>query len=267
MVTDLPIIIISFNRGKYLERVVAGYLEQNIPVRIIIHDNGSDDPETLDILRELERHGHTVVRKYKIKDADDLNSVDETVLATLNGKHLPYAVTDCDIDLSVARNDALQIYIELLAKRRDVDCAGPMLRIADIPQSYPLFGRVMQRHIEQFWHRQPEWISTSVGKVALLTDQIDTTFAVHRAGTPFRRLKPGLRVYQPFEALHLDWYVQDHAHGAYRASSSPSISHWDSAHALLEFKGHPIPQEPYFIVAGEMGSLKVAKRHAMAHPP
>jgi glycosyltransferase involved in cell wall biosynthesis len=263
----MPVVVISFNRGEYLRRVISGYLRQELPLQIVIHDNGSDDPETQDTLLDLEKRGFFVYRKPKINNADDLNLVNDTVEAVLDGRTLPYVVTDCDIDLSIARRDAIQLYLELLSLRPDVECVGPMLRIADIPKRYPLFGRVMESHIDQFWHRQPEWISTSVGEVAVLTHAIDTSFAVHRGGTPFRRLRPGLRAYQPFEALHLDWYIDEgQAHSPYALTSSPLISHWDNAEALAEFQGRTIPEQPFFIVEGDIGKLQVMKRYAVGNP-
>jgi hypothetical protein len=263
----MPVVVISYNRGGYLRRVIAGYLRQERPLQIVIHDNGSDDPETQSTLFELEREGFSVFRHPKINSADDLCLANKTLEVVLNGRVSPYVVTDCDVDLSIARTDAIDIYLELLDLRPDVECVGPMLRIADIPKRYALFGRVMERHIEQFWHRQPEWISTSVGEVAVLTHAIDTTFAVHRAGTPFRRLKSGLRAYQPFEALHLDWYIEPgRAHNAYAATSSPLISHWDNTEAFAEFHGRPTPEQPYFIVEGDIGRLRVLTRYAADNP-
>jgi len=43
----IPVIVISFNRGDLLRRVVASYRRQSVPVEIVVHDNGSDDPATL----------------------------------------------------------------------------------------------------------------------------------------------------------------------------------------------------------------------------
>lgn len=146
-------------------------------------------------------------------------------------------VTDCDVDLSVTRPDALRIYLELLDVFEDLECVGPMLTIADIPRSYPLFNRVMEKHIAQFWGRQPEWAKVRAGEIAYLRHRIDTTFAVHRAGSTFRRLKEGIRIYHPFEAKHLDWYVGKQDQSGYRATSSPAISHWDKSERILQISG------------------------------
>jgi hypothetical protein len=74
----------------------------------------------------------------------------------------------------------------------------------------------------------PNFADTSFGPVAILKAAIDTTFALHRAGEPFRRLKASLRVYEPYEARHLDWYISDAGEDHYARTSSPAIAHWNN---------------------------------------
>ncbi len=137
-------------------------------------------------------------------------------------------MTDCDIDLGVARANALLLYDEMLDRFRSAACVGPMLRISDISQKYFLFNHMMNRHIDQFWHQDPLFTSTSLGRVAYIEAPIDTTFALHRAGEPFCRLKQGLRTYFPYEARHLDWYLERDALDPYHERSSANISHWNN---------------------------------------
>ncbi len=122
-----------------------------MPVDIVVHDNGSTDPFTLDVLADLQAQGVTVHRRPAIKSARHLSRVNSTVRNYFGwfGRRSRYVVTDCDIDLSAARPEALEVYNELLDQFPDVACVGPMLRIEDIPPSYPLFNHVMNRHIEQ----------------------------------------------------------------------------------------------------------------------
>ncbi|HEV2674528.1 MAG TPA: glycosyltransferase [Aliidongia sp.] len=226
----MPVFLISFNRGAMLQRAIAAIGRQARRTEIVIHDNGSTDPSTLAILDDLERGGIRVFRFPSIASADALNEVDRTVQAYFaeRGRLSAYAVSDCDIDLSVADPRALDLYEELLDRFRHVECVGPMLRIRDIPRSYPLFNSVMEAHIEQFWRRRPAFVQTSAGEVAVLSGGVDTTFAVHRAGASFRRHKPGLRVYEPFEALHLDWYTREEEDDVYFDTSHPQVSHWNN---------------------------------------
>ena len=71
-------------------------------------------------------------------------------------------------------------------------------------------------------------IETPMGQMAVQECLIDTTFALHRAGEPFRRLKRSLRVYEPYEALHLDWYHTKSDDDVYTTSSNAGISHWNN---------------------------------------
>jgi len=77
--------------------------------------------------------------------------------------------------------------------------------------------------------------ATSRGRLAILQAPIDTTFAIHRGGQPFRRLKKGVRVYHPYEARHLDWYIAPEVSNAYRLASSSNISHWDNEFFIRTF--------------------------------
>jgi hypothetical protein len=75
--------------------------------------------------------------------------------------------------------------------------------------------------------------------IAYQVAPIDTTFALHRAGEHFRRLKTGLRVYEPYEALHLDWYVCTAPNSdaeVYAKTSHPQISHWNNFDETRKFQ-------------------------------
>jgi hypothetical protein len=225
----IPTFLISFNRGEMLMRCIEGVRRQRRATEIVVHDNGSNDGATLEVLQRLEQEGVRVVRRPAICAPDELNNVDETVQAYFSDFAEPcrYVVSDCDVDLSVADPRALDVYDELLNKVRNVECVGPMLRIRDVPRTYPLFKRAMNRHIEQFWRLTPIIRQTSWGEAAILESAIDTTFALHRAAEPFRRHKWALRVYEPFEARHLDWYPSGES-TVYRDTSSAQISHWNN---------------------------------------
>jgi hypothetical protein len=96
----------------------------------------------------------------------------------------------------------------------------------------------MNRHIEQFWRHLPTFTETSFGRTAVLAAPVDTTFALHRAGEPFRRLKSGLRVYEPFEALHLDWYYDpsDELTRMYAETANRSVSHWNNPEKFHQYR-------------------------------
>jgi len=225
----MPVVLISYNRGSMLRRVVDAYRRQSVPVEIFVHDNGSDDPLTLDMLLQLEREGVTVYRRPPISSPDDLNLVDETVQQIFRDRPAsPYAVSDCDVSLAESSIDTLAAYLDVLAAMPDLECVGPMLRIDDVPTSYPLYVAMMNRHIGAFWSKEPHWTSAQGRLVAFQRAPIDTTLAVHRAGAPFRRLRKGARLYHPYAAHHLDWYPDAHE-SAYRSSTDGStISNWSN---------------------------------------
>lgn len=228
----LPVFVISYNRGRLLQRCLQGLRHLARDTQPIIHDNGSTDPATLKVLSDLEREGVRIYRRPAIHAADELNLVNDTVAEFFSDWQEPsrYIVTDCDVDMSAADPRALQLYDELLDTFRVAECVGPMLRIRDISLSHPIYSHVMNRHIEQFWHSPPQWIDVhNFGRVAIRECVIDTTFALHRAGDPFRRLKPAVRVYEPYEAAHLDWYEDYRVlDDTYPDTSHPAVSHWNN---------------------------------------
>jgi glycosyltransferase involved in cell wall biosynthesis len=254
--SPVPIFIISYNRAAYLRRILEGYRRLAVPIDIIIHDNGSDDPETLEELKRLEDAGIAVVRRPKISHPDQLDEVNLSVRAYFErvGHESRYVVTDCDIDLSIADRGAIEVYSALLDLFPRAECVGPMLRIRDIPTDYALYNHVMNRHIEQFWRLKPRWAAVPQGTVAFIKAQIDTTFALHRAGQPFRRLKQGLRVYEPYEALHLDWYPTDEDRN-YSRSSSSEISHWNNDQQQREYSSVNLRYNKFNYVESADGKL------------
>jgi hypothetical protein len=236
-------------------------------VVIIVHDNGSDDPATLAALDRLESTGVAVVRGPAISSADDLNLVDRTVQAYF-ASHSPdrYIVSDCDIDIGVADPRALAIYSELLDRFPEVECVGPMLRIRDVPSSYPLFNRLMNRHIAQFWRHRPSWVETAMGRIAYQAAPIDTTLALHRADAPFARLRKGVRVYEPFEALHLDWYLRPGEMLEYWCSSNAAISHWNNAAEQSRYASEALEYSSYYWVGRGDNGLEERQQEISAEP-
>ncbi|GAB6936575.1 glycosyltransferase family 2 protein [Isoptericola variabilis] len=226
----LPLVLISYNRGEMLRGVVDEYRRQSVPVDIVVHDNGSDDPRTLDVLLQLEREGVTVVRRPAISSTDELALVDETVQEIFRGRApAPYAVSDCDVSLGQSASETLAACLDLLAETPDLECVGPMLRVDDVPRSYPLYVPLMNRHVGAFWSREPHWSAPRGRLVAFQRASIATTLAVYRAGTTFRHVSPGARLYHPYSARHLEWYPDEHDVSTYRSSIDGSaISNWSN---------------------------------------
>lgn len=199
--TPLPVFVISFNRGQTLRRCLAGLRHLSRPTIPVIHDDGSTDPATLEVLAALEAEGVTVHRGPRLSGPADPAGVNRSVAAFFADWSEPcrYAVTDCDVDLSAADPTAIDVYDELLDMFRGVGCVGPLLRSRDVSRSTPFCDGIMDDEVD----RRPTWVDTSHGLLAVQACPIDTTFAVHRAGEPFLRPTPGLGVHEPYAALHL----------------------------------------------------------------
>jgi hypothetical protein len=232
-IPPIPIFVISFNRLAVLKSTIDSY-RQIEGTSIIIHDTGSTYAPLLTYLAELEREHVSVHYKQRpIIQDDDLNSVAITVLDWLSKHDSPYyVVTDPDVALEDGCEDILEFFQHLLDVFPDIDVVGPMLRIDDIPNSYPLKSLVIQRHTDQFWHKTPEWISWRGQKIAYQRATIDTTFGMYRRGTTFRRLCKGVRTYAPYWAKHLDWYIDPQnmtEDQIFYLQTASDVSHWSGA--------------------------------------
>jgi hypothetical protein len=259
-----PVILISFDRGAMLERTIGALERQTVPVEVVVHDNGSTDPATLEVLDRLERRGTRVFRYPPITSPEELDLVDQTV-KKVSGRR-SYAVSDCDVSLEDSDPRAIEFYLHFLDREPAAACVGPMLRIEDIPSDYPLFGKVINRHVEQFWHKEPLWTEALGRTVAYQWAPIDTTLAVHRSGSRFHRLKQGIRLYRPFDALHLDWYPHDSS-PSYWQQSAPGISHWSNAAYRDQFAAEPPTFDEYVIVVESPdGTVCTSTRRVADHP-
>lgn len=240
-----------------LIRCLKGMAHFDCNLEFIIHDFGSTDAATRNLLDQLESQGIRVYRCAAIHSPDQLDRASQTVehfFAHCRSMPSHYIVTDCDIDMSIARADVIGIYTGLLDQCEEVQCVGPMLRIFDIPPSYPLYNRVMNRHIRQFWSHSPTWMAVDKEKVAVQRCLIDTTFALHRAGEKFTRLKTALRVYEPYEARHLDWYLTSiSTENQYSSTSSSAISHWSNYAHFLDHRHDALAYTEYIRVVDSGG--------------
>jgi len=238
---DFPIFIISFNRKEHLKSIINSYGKLNRKVEIIIHDNGSDDVEVLKYLKKLESEGVMVFYESKINSPEEINNISRTADAYFKTKKASnYIVTDPDIELINVNKDLLDLYEHLLTNYPETTCVGPMLTIRDIPDDYILKNHVFDLHIKQFWGNKPEEITWKGKSVAIQFCPIDTTFAMYRKNFIFKRLNEGIRVYCPYEAHHLDWYIcnkdkNKKEYSEYSRKASSNVAHWNSKDYIDKF--------------------------------
>jgi len=233
--SKIPIFIISCNRVTVLQECINSFRKFiAAPFQIVIHDNCSSYVPLLNYLEQLEGEGVLVYRSSaKVNFDYELNNVSATIENWFNEHDAPYyIVTDPDIALVQQCDDIIDFYAHILDTNPSIEVVGPMLRIDDIPDYYPLKNEVIQRHNEQFWHKKPSFLKWKNCDVGFQEALIDTTFGMYRKSYKFHRLSKGYRTYQPYWARHLDWYLDPNKmtdDQKYYLKNASNVSHWGGA--------------------------------------
>ena len=235
----IPIFVISFNRYESLVKSLTSYIDCfGDGVEIIICDNGSDYSPLVNFLNNPPGYISKVYFNRKIKGVGDMVRLVQSNIEDyfLSRAACNYIVTDPDIVLDNVDPGMLDFY-QFVLKVTDAEVVGPMLRIDDIPNHYPKKKFVIRKHYDFFWSRIPGVISYKGVNYHLLRTSIDTTFAMHRAGERFDRLKKGFRTYAPFMARHIDWYLNWQEAGEefqqYGDTAAPNVSHFSVYQGFL----------------------------------
>lgn len=257
----VPVFLACRNGGAALCRAVASIRGLATPTRIVVADLGSDDPATLDALAALEAEGIAVERRAA---GDDGEAVIRATVARFFADWAEpqrYAVGDGSVDLSVADPLALEAYAELLNLFRTAEAAGPMLRIREVPKSHPDFAAIVDAEVARFWSKTPLVVGSRWGVVAYQHAAIDASFALHRAGEPFRTEKEGLRAYEPFEARRIGWDRPGDA-----ARHPPLSPAGDAASPAAEGITAPRAGSYLLVERDETGMLRTRRRSAADNP-
>jgi hypothetical protein len=129
-----------------------------------------------------------------------------------------YVVTDSDLDLSRVPTDLLDLMNDGLDKYPQIIKAGLSLELDDLPEDGLLTEKV-RRWEAAFWRDRLDdqfWLAN-----------VDTTFALHRAGTIWTGVAHALRTDRPYTARHLPWYDPDTPEEIYfREHCRPKWSTW-----------------------------------------
>lgn len=206
--TDLTVFVGTFNRLTTLERTVRSYANLTTPHRLVIVDNGTTDPECRALLERLLRDGEVdrVVRCPQGWTMPALTwNFEHAIRAEYDhGKDGDwYAVSEADVCFDGTAPDALDAYIDLAAHTGYA--VGPHTRVdAGIPACYPLRSRVLATEARLLYADAMEWH----GDVPYSVQPIDTTFHCFPRRRDFPRLRMNtLRCGPPYDAMHLDWYL------------------------------------------------------------
>lgn len=208
MFTDIPIVIISFERYAYLRHMVEQFLELSVTRSdIVIVDNASTYRPLQGYLDELEHHGHPVLRMsanrgYKVAFEPDL------------WVRWPRFVAITDPDLSF-RSDIPRTFrsdLAMLAQAHRMPKVGCALDISDAhlfvnETDYARRGVTIEDWERQFWIDRIDETEPPVYRAF-----VDTTFAVYDK-TRYRHSNhlEALRVAGSFTAKHIPWYRREAA--------------------------------------------------------
>ena len=206
----IPIFIISSDRLKFLKESIQSYYDCiKTPFEIVIIDFGTSYEPTREFLRHLEYEGKTVYWNDKISYKGSLNLIRPIVQDYFKTHPASnYVVTDPDIALDNVEGDVLEVYAYLLKRFHKISVAGPMLRIDDIPDHYLLKEKLLFNSLESTYLSRKKFTTQYKDKaINFKLIKIDTTFGMRRAGEDFWRCRWGARVFAPYSAKHLEWYL------------------------------------------------------------
>jgi hypothetical protein len=182
------------------------------------HARFTQYPAMVDYLKELETEKNITVHHLpgNINWNQALKTSNDIIQDYLKEKPdvESFVFTDPDIVFTQTAPDVLLFYAGLLKACPKHKVVGPSLQISDVPSYYTntvLKARktVYEQH-SHFWTDVPSIANWNGIAVHIAKHSIDTTFAMYRRDTPFKRLtRPSIRAYAPYAALHIDWY--DHS--------------------------------------------------------
>lgn len=240
-IVEIPIFVITCDRLEMLKKSMESYSDHiKAPFKIVICDQGTTFKPTVNFLKRMGSNGTKVYWRGNVnkgrernlaRDNAGINEYIQDYFKTHPKSN--YVVTDPDIFLDDVNGDILEAYTYLLGVMPEIAVVGPMLRIDDIPERYPLRRRLLKNSRHRSFHlREKHIINYNGGKIKYIHAKIDTTFGMYRAGTQWRRLQIGIRTFAPYSAKHLDWYVdpqnmtEDQKYYMGRASRNAHWSKW-----------------------------------------
>ena len=226
----IPIFIIVHDRIEVLKKCLASLAQITTPYEVILYDSASTYQPCIDFLRaESLKPNTTLVTSAVNNHTLVMNAVEAYLKSHPQCEY--YVLTDPDIELDAVNGDILEFYKFLCERFEYKFPIGPMLRIDDIPDTYPMKKRVIQSHTRQFWHKTPLKVEYNSASYDYQTCRIDTTFQLvsRRMKSQRKFCRPGIRTYAPYAARHLDWYLDPtnmSADQVYYSKHASRVAHW-----------------------------------------
>lgn len=225
----IPIFVLSRDRLDALKKAVESY-QQTIssPFDIIVLDHKSTYPPMINYLKRMQDEKQFTVHflqndKWNAALRESSRFIEQYLKDHPHAGY--YVFTDSDIAFYHTQSDVLLFYAANLASCPKIEVVGPALKISDIPDHYT-FGEASWLTGHKLFWSSPPYLATWKGiGYHVVKQPIDTTFAMRRRNTIFKRMIDGrntLRCYAPYVATHTDWYLN--------SSSLPQDKIWYKDH-------------------------------------
>jgi len=207
-ITDIPVIVISYNNGVYVHNICEQLNSLNI--KPIIIDNNSNDNKTLKTLKNLSETGNAFVTYSDYNFGHEVGFI-EPVYELLPDV---FAYTDPDLQL----NDMLpKNFLNLLAGLTDqystykagfalsLDIEMPLKETKFHSLHYkPVF---FEKNLSIREFESKYWtFKLDNNEFEIYAAPIDTTFAVYRKKNYMGDFHHAIRVAGNFSAIHLPWF-------------------------------------------------------------
>lgn len=214
---NIPIIINNRNRYTYLLQLIT-WLEKNKYTNIIILDNDSTFPQLLEYYKVTK---HEVI--FLKKNVGYMALWQSDVFDRFKKGFYVYTDPDVIPNTNCPPNIVFKLYT-ILSKYRQIEKAGPALRINDLPASYDKKNDVIEWE-KIHWQDQVEQ--------NVYDAMVDTTFALYKPlAFGNAEMCKAYRVAGEFEFLHLPWYIDSNnlteEETFYRNNVSKTSSYWSS---------------------------------------
>lgn len=228
----IPIFIIVHNHYEILKKTVESY-EKIIksPIEIIFHNVASFYFETIQYLEQKKKEKYKIYHSHVNNHHSVIYSVKDYISKNPSCEYV--VITDPDIELfNENGGDILEFYIYLLNKLNKTSI-GPMLEINDIPNEYYNKKLAVQRHKNQFWNLPRKNIIFKNNIYQYIECNTDTTFQLFSSKNIPKTFphSNSIRVFSPYSAKHLDWYINSNnitPCELFYSNSTTNISHWNN---------------------------------------
>jgi len=233
----VPIFIMTRDRLSCLQKSLKSYRDTiQSPYEIFLLDHNSTYPPMTRYLEQMASMKNvSVISLQQESWVNALKEASDIIFKylSLHPQVQFYVYTDPDVAFLRTSPDVLLFYAGVLSSCPKYKAVGPGLQITDIPSNFtkklPNGQTVRERH-SRFWTKVPNIGTWNGIGYHVVEHDIDTTFAMYRRDTAFKRLtKPSLRAYAPYAAVHVDWYDDSDnlpADKVYYSQRQSGVNNW-----------------------------------------